>query len=178
MAVAVLRLLKCTGTSAGTETDVVNAPNFLWDDEVESNPALSPIPAPQTPAGAPSRSMECVLRWELTTLPDTRLEDLRLWGPGQQPDSPVNKLTIYVGLTASPTTPTRSDSSIAVTRQDTNYFGPGTGEYLTITTADSNDYLDASTTKTHHLYLQLDVDYGATQGNMPTQLFMFRYSEL
>lgn len=159
---ATIDLVCCTSTDAGTE-------NSISDIMFRSNDShLTDKNNPITiPASGTNYSYEKWLRWECTAAPDTQCTNFEFWGPDSTPGT---GLTIYAGTTDTGVTPTDSDSSVATTQQDTNYY-------------DSSNTLSISGTltsvgnKTDYLVLQLDVADTASQGDMSTQTMNYAYDE-
>lgn len=172
MAIAAFKLVKCTGTSAGTETDTSKKPTFLSADVHDANPANYPIAIPQTLADPAVYSFECWLRWECTTAPDNYCQNFKVWGPSSRPG---NGITIYFGTTGTAATPTANQSSVATVRQDTNYYSAGTALAIGVVPGDSK--INAVGEKTNYLVGQLKAEYGAASSNIETQPFNFGYEE-
>lgn len=179
MAIASLKTVKCTGPNAATETDVNNAPYFLSIDQASSDPGSYPIQSPLSYQDDPVRSYECWLRFELTSLPDSYIQNIKIYGPAVQPDfdrNPSNKLTVYWGTSLSGITPINTASTIATGIQHSQYNSVGTA--LTVPISTPNGRLDAIGEKTDYLVSQLRVDYGASQGGMNLQLWSLTYEEV
>lgn len=178
MALAAFKLVKCIGANAATEIDSSKHPCFLSSDLHSEIPANYPVARPQSALEAPNYSMEVWLRYECTVAPDNQVENIKVWGPNKRPDaegSPANQLTIYIGTTATGATPTDAQSTVALTRQDTNHYEAGNA--LALPTATGDSIIDAVGEKTNYLVLQLAVDELAATGDMQTQTFFIQYEE-
>jgi len=164
MATATFATLKCTGSGAETETDVSAHPCFLNADIVSTDTASYPIKAPIA-GGNPTYSYELWLKLRCTAAPDSYCQNFKFYGPDHRPDyldSPGNKMTINVATTATGATPVNTVSSVATTRQDTNYYSAGTALTLPVDPGDSK--INAVNEETNYLVLQLKVEEAATQG--------------
>jgi hypothetical protein len=177
MAIATFKLTKCTGTAAGgvlpTETDTSRTPMFLSSDIHSTVTTDYPIAIPAT---GTTYSYECWLRLECTVAPDNYCQTFKVFGPSAQPDSPNNKLKIYIGTTGTATTPTASSSSVATTQQNTNYYSSGTALAVSVIPGDAK--IDAIGEKTNYIVLQLQLAVGAARGNMGLQPFYIQYDEV
>jgi hypothetical protein len=162
MATATFATLKCTGSGAATETDCSAHPCFLSADVVSIDTASYPVKAPVSAASEPNYSHELWLKLRCTAAPDNYCYNFKFFGSNDQPDSPVNKLTVYVGTTPTGATPVSSASSVATAVQHTTHYDLGTA--LTIPVDPVDNKINAINEETNHLVLQLKVEFGATQG--------------
>jgi len=159
---ATIEMQACTSTDAGTEATAA-AITFRANDSADNN-SDNPI---TIPGSGTTYSYEKWLRWKCTAAPDTQCTNFKFWGPNSTPGT---GLVIYAGTTDTGVTPTDSDSSVATTRQDTNYY-------------DSSNTLSIAGTlttignETDYLVLQLDVGDTATQGDMTQQTMYYSYDE-
>ncbi len=180
MATAAFKLLKCTGTSAATETDCSKNPKFLSVDDATTPAANAPVAVPGDAGSSPGYSFECWLRLECTAAPNNFCENFKFYGPAEQPDadqSPGNRVFIMAGTTATGATPTAAASTVAITDQAANYYGTGAGEYLAIGVAPGDDIIDATGEKSDYLVLQLKVLDQANRGNMISVPLNFSFDE-
>lgn len=178
MALAAFKLLKCIGSGAGTETDCDKHPTFLSADVVSLETDTYPISVPVSAAASPNYSFELWVRLECTAAPDNYCQNFKIWGPDEQPDhgdTPGDKMTIYIGTTASGATPTDSASSIATTAQHSNYYSQATG--LAVGVQPSGDQIDSVGEQTDYVVLQLKVQDQAQQGDLQTVVFNWYYEE-
>ena len=178
MALAAFKLVKCIGTDAATETDCNKHPTFLSADIVSDDHATYPIAVPVSAEASPNYSFEIWLRSQCTGAPDSYCQNFKVWGPADQPDagdSPGNRLTVYIGTTASGATPTDSASSVATTAQHSNYYSQATG--LSIGVEPGDDKIEAVDEKTDYVVQQLKVEDLAQQGDIQTILFNWYYEE-
>ena len=178
MALATFKLLKCT--AAETEIDANNHPCFLSANVHTETPSTYPVAIPALPTDPDNYSFEIALRVEMTGAPDNQVQNLKVFGPDVRPDasqSPGNKLTIYMGTTD--TFPggglVMTQSSIAATRQDTNYYSPGTALVIPIDEVDG--IMNAVGEQSDYIFLQLEIVNAANIGDMETMTFSYQYEE-
>jgi len=173
MALAAFDLIKTTGTAPGTENDSQHHPCYLSVDSNSTDTDSNSIAVPKS--GGPNFSYEQALRFKCTVAPDNYCENFEVWGPPVQPDhdrNPANKVTIYWGVSASYSQPTNSQSSIATTRQDTNYYDSEHALLL------HSEQITAINQKTNLLYDQMQVALGAQQGKLTTMTRNLAYDEV
>lgn len=161
MATATFATLKCTSWGAATETDVSAHPCFLSADIVSTDTASYPVKAPVA-GGNPSYSYELWLKLRCTAAPDNYCQNFKFYGSTLRPDSPTDKLTVYVGTTPTGATPVNTASSVATVVQHTTHYSTGTA--LTIPVDPGDSKINAVNEETNYLVLQLKVEEGATQG--------------
>jgi len=169
MALAVFKCVKCTGASAGSESDTSKTPSLLYSDGTGAATS-SKIPAPKTSGTA--YSYECWLRLECTSAPNGGCDTFKVYGPDTQPQSGC---TLYIGTTDTGATPVGTESSVATTRQDTNYTSEGTG--LSVGVVPGDDVINAVGEKTDYIVHQLRVAYGAAQGANPGIIMHVSFEE-
>lgn len=173
-------LKKCTGTNAATETTISAKSLALQSADVTTNVAAdNPVPIPRSAASSPAYSYELVLRWECTGAPDGYCQNFKYAGPATQPDfesSPPNKVTIYVGTSATGATPVNTQSSKATTIQHSNHYSEATGLSIGVVPGDSK--IDAVGEKTNYLYMQAKVLDGAQSAVLPTQVQFLYFDEV
>ena len=177
MATAAFTLYKCTGASAGSETDTVKNPTFLSADEHDSVPANHPVAVPDA-ASSPNYSYECWLRMKCSTAPNNQCTNFKFWGPSTQPDSedsPGNEMTILAGTTGTGATPTDSASTVATTAQHSNYNASDNN--LSIGVVPGDNKIDAVNEYTDYLILQLKVEDQAQRGDIAQIPFSIEYDE-
>jgi len=177
MATAAFKLNKCTGANAATEANCDKHPCFLSADMVSTETGTYPVAVPSDGISGPNYSYEQWLRLECTLAPNNQVDNIKFYGPNEQPDAPSNKVTIYAGTTVTGLTPTDSQSSVATTAQHSNYIGTGPGEFLAIGVVPEDDIIDAIGEKTDYLVLQMKVEYLALHGNLTTMPFAIEYDE-
>jgi len=169
MADANLALKKYTGTDAGTKNSVTKFCYLSADDATETA-STYPVSRPQT--GDPAvYSYENWLKLELSVAPDNYVQNVKVWGSADQPDSPTNKLTIYFGTTATGVTPTDSQSSTATTNQHTNHYEQGNALLI------SSGQLTAVGHSTNYLVTQMKVEAGASSGSPDSMIMHFCFEE-
>jgi hypothetical protein len=177
MGLANFALKKCTGTSAATETTISDKRVALLAIDSTGNDHLAnPIPAPRDLASSPAYGMELIVRWENTTAPDSYCQSFKIAGPNLRPDSPTDKVTIYMGTSATGTTPKNTVSSVATVSQHDNYYSEATALAIGVVPGDAK--IDAVGEKTNFTFLQPRVAFGALQGELPTQVFMLYWTEV
>jgi hypothetical protein len=152
----------CTSTNAATEA-TITALMFRSNDSVATDKS-NPI---TIPAVATAYSYEKWIRWMLTAAPDTQCTNFKFWGPNAAPGT---GLTIFAGTTDTGVTPVTTDSAVATTQQDTNYYESAHSLAVSGTLVNEND-------ETDYVVLQLDVASTAGQGDMAQQTFYFSYDE-
>jgi len=182
MALAAFKLVKCIGTDAATETDCDKHPTFLSADIVSDDHATYPIAVPISSGASPNYSFELWVRLECIGAPDNYCQTFKTWGPADQPDSgdtPGDRMTIYIGTTASGATPTDSASSVATEAQhdqgSIGYYSQATALAVDVEPGDGK--IDAVGEKTDYVVLQLWVEDLAQQGDIQTILFNWYYEE-
>jgi len=166
MATATFATLKCTGSGAATKTDCSAHPCFLSADIVSTDQASYPIKAPALAVSNPNYSYELWLKLRCTAAPDSYCYNFKFYGSSDQPDSPVNKLTVYVGTSPTGATPVSSASSVATVAQHATHYDLGTALVIPVDPVDSK--INAVNEETNYLALQLKVEYGASQGAIAT----------
>jgi len=159
---ATIILLGCTGTNAATEATITGL--MMRSNDSVALTKTNPI---TIPSGAAAHSFEKWLRFKCTVAPSNQCTNFRYWGPNTTPGT---GLTLFAGTTDTGATPTASDSSVATTQQDTNYYD--TSHQLTIpgTLVNVND-------KSDFLVLQLDVANSASPGDITQQTHNYSYDE-
>ena len=168
-------LKKCTGTNAGTETDCSFAPHFLNADLYTSSPENYPVAIPINAMSSPNYSYEVWLALICTAAPLNYVNNVKVYGPGTRPLGDA-KLTIYIGTTATGVTPSDNQSSVATTRQDTNYYQPGNA--LSWPCAQGDNKIELQNERTQYLVMQLKVEDGVTQtGSLGEMVFHITYEE-
>ena len=172
MAIATLQCLKCTSTAAGTETDSSKNPCFLNADIHSTDTSTYPVAAPLT-TGTTSWSYEVWLRWKVTAAPDNYIQNFKFYGPTSQPDTLI---ILYDGTSQTATTPVQTNSTFAT--GDQADLHNAVGNALTVPINESGNQLDAINEKTDWLVLQYEVQFGAPQGSIATQLFHVTYEEV
>lgn len=166
---ATIRLIKCTGENAATETDLGVSPGIALksNDTANNDPTSYPVTIPTSGSGY---SYETYLRWRCTAAPDTQCTNFKYWGPATILKTGA---AIYVGTVASGSaaTPVATESSNATTRQDPNYKTESTALSISGT-------LTATGHQTAYLCMQLRVDSEtAEQGNANQATHNFSYDE-
>lgn len=158
-----------TGTDAGTEQPTGDASN--WNlmaiddyDDTGSLYADNPITVPDS---GTNYSFERWMKVEFTGTFNL-IENVKVWkSSGTFSDS---NLALYAGTTATGTTPTNSDSTIATTSMPTSEGGA-----IDITPSTA---IDTDGDKTDFFVVQLDVpDTVTTPGDIGTQTLTFQYDE-
>lgn len=180
MALAAFALKKCTGTNAATETTITDKRIALLAIDSTGNDHLSsPVAVPRDSGSSPSYSMETILRWECTTAPDSYCQNFKVAGPNVRPDSqanPPDKVTLYMGTSATGTTPKNTVSSVATVSQHDNYYSEATALAVGVVPGDSK--IDAVGEKTKYVFLQGRIAYLAQQGELPMQVFQLFWTEV
>lgn len=182
MALAAFKLVKCIGTNAATETDCDKHPTFLSADLVSLDTDTYPITVPVSAGASPNYSYELWVRLECTGIPDNYCQTFKIWGPEDQPDAgdtPGDRMTIYIGTTASGVTPVDTASSVATEEQhdqgSVGYYSQATA--LAVDVEPSNSQIDSVGEKTDYVVLQLWIEDLAQQGDIQTILFNWYYEE-
>lgn len=159
---ATIQLLACTGANAATENVVTGIQLRSNDSHLvdKNNPIV-------VPTSGTSRSYEKWLRFKCTVAPSTQCTNFKYWGPNTTPGT---GLTLFAGTTATGASPVNSDSSIATTQQDTNYYDSSHVLAISGTLTAPND-------KTNFAVLQLDVASTAAAGDMTQQTHNYSYEE-
>lgn len=177
MAIASFKLYKCTGTNAATE-NLINDGHFgfLNADVHSTDTGSYAIAIPATAMDSPNTSYETHLVWELDGLPDTEIQNVKVYGEALYPDDPDNKVYIKMGKATSGTTPQQdpASSSISLSNVHDNYYSSGTAFSLGVQPGDSK--LDAQYERTNYLVLQLYVEDGASS-TIGFQTFWLVYDE-
>jgi hypothetical protein len=176
MATASFITLKCTGTGAATKTDCSAHPCFLSADIVSIDQASYPIKAPVSAISNPSYSYELWLKLRCSAAPDSYCQNFKFYGSNVRPDSPTDKLTIYVGTTATGATPVNTASSVATAIQHTTHYDLGTA--LTVPVDPGDSKINAVNEETNYLVLQLKVEFGAAQGVMASYVPNLTWEEV
>lgn len=159
---ATITIQACTGTNAATEATVTGIMHRANDSAAtdKNNPVT--IPSIGT-----ARSYEKWLRFKCTVAPDTQVTNFKYWGPNTTPGTGV---TVFVGTTDTGATPVATDSAVATTQQDTNYYD--TSHTLAIPGT-----LTAENQETDYLVFQVDVGTTATPGDTTQQTQNYSYDE-
>lgn len=152
----------CIGASAGTEA-TITATMFRANDSVELD-KNNPI---TITAATTTYSYEKWIRWYCSVAPDTQCTNFKFWGANTIPDT---GLMLYVGTTDTGVTPIVTESTLAATRQDTNYYSLATGLAVSGT-------LTSETDETDYVVAQLRVTDAATQGDMTQQTYNYSFDE-
>lgn len=168
MPLAQFVLMKQTGTAPGTPLDTSWTPCLLAADVTSTAVGTYPIPVPEE---GYTYSYETWLRLKSTTGPDNAVENIKVWYTSTAPGT---GLTLFIGTTATYTTPVDTVSSVATT-DATTY--PDSGTTLSIGTPQANDQITAGEQFSDYIVLQLRVGPTATQGNMAAQILHVRYDE-
>lgn len=165
---ATFELHKYTGANAATE----NGPITGFDFSSADNATNSAANRATNPVYADSYSMETVLRLKVTAAPDNAIRNVYFWSDSPTQDSGANAapITIYYGVTASPTTPTASQSAIATT----DVAGATSGAKVLWDAGD----LTALNETTDALVLQLHASAAAAPGDIATWTLEWSYDEL
>lgn len=166
---ATIRLVKCHGADAATETDLGASPaNYLMsENSAGTDFTAHPVTIPGAGSGY---SYEAYLRWRCTAAPDTQCTNFKYWGPASSPKTGAD---IYVGTVASGSqaTPVQTESASATTRQDPNYYSAATALSIAGTLTDVGQ-------QTAYLVQQLWVDSAtATQGDCTQTTHNFSFDE-
>jgi hypothetical protein len=180
MALAVLKLYKCTGAvTAGvhaTETYVADGiVAFLNSDLHSIDTPTYPVGVPDSVGNSPNYSYEVWLKWVLGNDFGGYLQNFKIYGSASQP---ATGCFIYCGVTDTALTPQDdiATNNIAVTRQDTNYYD-GTSHYLTLTVDPGDGKLNAINEKTDFFVSIFKVDNTAS-GAVGTMTFSVGYEEV
>ncbi len=178
MSVASFKLLKCTGADVCREYWATDGHvSFLSADTSSVDIATYPISVPSDNDSAPNRSYEMWLRWELLTLPDNYITNMKVYGSTLQPDTPLNRVQIMAGTSRSVDTPVNSTSSYANKAQHLNYYSPAAACNIYAATA-TDGHLKTVGDKTWYLVVQLRVDTVASQAGSNVLPFNFSYEEV
>jgi len=165
---ATIKLMCCNGVDAGSETDITGAGiDYITADNAINSSANREAYPITIPAVGTAYSYEKWLRWKCTVVPDTQCTNFKFWGPNSAPGTGI---VIYVGTTDTGLTPVVTDSSIADTQQDTNYYDTDHQLSISGTLTSEND-------ETDYLVMQMDVSPTANQGNMAQQTYNYSYDE-
>lgn len=152
----------CTGENAATEATITGL-MMRANDSVAVTKA-NPI---TIPAEGTAYSYEKWVRFKCTVAPDNSVSNFKYWGPNTTPGT---GLTLFAGTTDTGATPVATDSAVATTQQDTNYYD--TSHVLaiggTLTTEDQ---------ESNYLVLQLDVASTAGPGDIVQQTHNYSYDE-
>lgn len=158
---ATIVLQCCTGTNAATENTVTGIMMRADDSHlVTKNPVT-------IPSVGVARSFEKWLRLKCTVAPANQVTNIKYWGPNT---IPATGLTLYAGTTATGATPTASDSSVATTQQNTNYYDISHQLSISGTLVNQNDESD-------YFVFQLDVGTTASPGDIAQQTHNYSYDE-
>ena len=175
MAIATLKVIKCTGTSAATETDATgNLMRLMNADSTSQTDGANPIAVPAT---GTNYSFENWYKFKVVTAPDNEIATIKVWGPNTQPNSDT-KLTLYLGTTATGATPVATASTVAVDRIDS-----GASEHnsqataLAVGTPQASDKLTAVNHETDFIVVQMKVEPAAVGGEGPVQTLSISYDE-
>ncbi len=176
MSIAAFDLKKQSGTSPGSEDPVtLKAGTYLSADVHDTVPANHKIGIPELITDPANYSYEGWFRLKCSSAPNNSVDNIKIWGADSQPGGD-NKVTQYIGTTASGyASPVNSVSSIATTRVDTNAYDYATA--IAVGVVPGDNIIDAVDEYTDFFLLQLKVEFGASAGTMPTQLFLIRYDE-
>ena len=176
MALAAFDLKKQTGSSPGSESAVTSkAGTYLSADEHDTVPANHKIAIPDLVSDPANYSYEGWFRLKCSAAPNNQVDNIKVWGADEQPGGD-DKVTQYIGTTASGySTPVATVSSVATTRVDTGAYDYATG--IAVGVVPGDDIINAVDEYSDYFVLQLKVEFGASAGTMPTQLFLIRYDE-
>jgi hypothetical protein len=159
---ATITIQGCTGENAATEATITGL--MMRANDAVTVTKANPI---TIPAEGTAYSFEKWIRFKCTAAPDNQVANFKYWGPNTPPGT---GLVLYAGTTDTGATPVATDSSVATTQQDTNYYDTShtlaIGGTLT-TEDDESDYL----------VLQLDVGSTASPGDIAQQTHNFSYDE-
>jgi hypothetical protein len=166
---ATIRLVKCTGVNAATETDLGATPGIaLKSNDTAVNDTTSyPVTIPAVSSGY---SYENYLRWRCTAAPDTQCTNFKYWGPAAELKAGAD---IYVNTAASGAgaTPVNTASAVATVRQDPTHYSAATALSIAGT-------LTGIGQQSAYLVAQLVVDSAvATQGNAVQATHSYSYDE-
>ena len=159
---ATIQLLVCTGANAATETVATGI--MLRSNDSAATDKSNPI---VVPSAGTSRSYEKWIRWKCTVAPSTQCTNFKYWGPSTTPGT---GLTLFAGTTATGAAPSNSDSSVATTQQDTNYYDSSHTLAVSGTLTGTNQ-------KTDFVVLQMDVISTASAGDIAQQTHNYSYDE-
>lgn len=159
---ATITLQACTGTNAATEATVTGI--MMRANDSAATDTNNPI---QIPSVGTNRSFEKWLRFKCTVAPSVQVSNFKYWGPNT---IPATGTILYVGTTGSGVTPVATDSAVATTRQDTNYFDTSNVLAITGTLVNPGD-------ESYFFVFQLDVANTASPGNIAQQTHNFSYDE-
>jgi len=182
MALAAFKLVKCTGTNAGMETDCSKHPTFLSADVVSTETGTYPIAVPVSSGASPNYSYELWIKLECTIAPDNYCHNFKIWGPENQPDSadtPGDRMTIYIGSVSAGDTPvdTVSSYAVAIQHKDNSNGHYSEATAYSVNAAPGDAKIDAVGEQTYYVVLQLKVQDQAQQGDIQTVLFNWSYDE-
>lgn len=176
MAQAQFALYKCIGAGAANEVECTDEPCFLSLDNASFDPKSAPLLPPD--AGS-SYSFEAWFRLVCTTAPNTQCSNFKVWAQTVHPDgdaNPANKLTVYIGTTATAATPVATVSSVATSDQHTTYYD--STHALSVGVVPGDGKIDAVGEKTNYIVVQMKVDTGAAQGQVAGVEFHWSYEEI
>ena len=159
---AAIVLQACTGTNAGTENTVIGVMMRANDSHLLT--ILNPI---QIPVAGTAYSYEKWLRFKCTVAPSNQVTTFKYWGPNTIPA--VGTL-LFAGTNATGVTPVVTDSAVATTQQDTNYYDTSNQLAIGGTLVNIND-------ESEFLVLQLDVATTASPGDIVQQTHNYSFDE-
>jgi hypothetical protein len=176
VAVAAFKLWKRIDGS--TEYDTSKNPTLL-SANVNGSAGSYPVAIPSTPSDPANYSYECYLQLECTVAPDTKVENLKVYGPNTpivaSSDSANPYVSLRLGTTGTFTTPVQTASSVASNRQDTTYYSVATALSVGVVPGDS--LIDAINERSNYIVVQLKVINGASTGAIPTTSLTLVYDE-
>ena len=165
-----------TGTTAAVEHASGEHLTFLADDSFGGDAADSPLSVP-----AAASTVNSYERWfglKCTVAPDTACENFEIWGSSEQPDydhKPPNKVTLYLGTTASAATPVVTNSTIATLAQHSSYYD--SAHALTLNVEPGDNKIDAVDEYVRYGVAQLRLAEGVASGHMTTFILNITYDE-
>lgn len=159
---ATITIQCCTGTNAGTEATVTAI--MMRANDSAATDTNNPV---TIPAAGTSRSYEKWLRFKCEAAPANQVTNFKYWGPATVP---ATGCLLFVGTTDTGVTPVATDSSVATTQQDTNYYD--TSHQLSV-----SGTLTGVDQKTDYVVFQLDVDNTASPGDISQQTHNYSYDE-
>ena len=177
MSYAAFKTKKCLGPTTGDEYDDSN-PCVLDSNLVSSNTSAYDIAIPVDAGSGYNYSFEVVIRMEMTTVPNNKVVNLKIWlqGPVLMADgNPATGATILVGTSSSGITPTDSVSSVATTDMVANYYSKDNA--LSLGIDETDDQMDAIGEKSEWLVIQARIDDGTPVGDILTLPLMWDYDE-
>lgn len=169
---------KVTG-STETETDCSWNPMFLGGDGGDihtTTHASYPIPAPKI-IGETTYSWEMKLALKCTKAPNNYCKNFKFWGASTPPHSTI---LVYAGTQTTWSQAVQTLSTLATTRQDSNYVSKATALTIPVdpdVSENLDDEVQVVGDYARYLVLQLRVAFGAPQGAIGEQVFNTFYDE-